>query len=477
MTLPGPEAAHRWQGRTLVDHHGEPLGNIEVIYLDKATEQPEWALLEAGGPGPARTFVPLVSAGEEGDTIRVPFAKTLVEGAPSMPADRELSEDQEGELYRHYGVPYSRADSPSGLPAGEPEPAEPALAAGQAQPVEEPVSASTPEVAAGKPQVPAAEPTTAAEEPLPAGGGALPEAAAPESVPIPTAAVGSAPGRVDEPVAEAAATNDGLVATKQLRRTDPRVGAGAAAAVALAVGIWRRERIGRQVATAVGRLGTVPATISRRRRRRRRAKALNQAVTGAAQQTTALARATARLLRGTVLLPVTATVKGGRRAGASVQATRKAIRQGARRVRPGRRRRRRGGTLGLAAGGAAGYVLGAKAGRQRYQEIIESARRLRQRPEVERATERAVAKLDQLTGQAADKLQAARPSTRTEAGSSGGPPSTVVPETPTVTPPSPTVMPPADLAPPPAQPSVLPGEDASAAEERPRPAPPADPLP
>jgi hypothetical protein len=227
MTLPGPEATHRWQGRTLVDHHGEPLGTIEVIYLDKVTNQPEWALLEAGA-GLARTFVPLVSAGEEGDTVRVGFAKTLVEGAPSMPADQELSEDQEGELYRHYGVPYSRADSPSGLPAGEPEPAEPALAAGQAQPAEEPVSASTPEVAAGKPQVPAAEPTTAADEPLPPGGGAPPEAA------IPAAAVGPAPGRVDEPVAEAAATNDGLGATKQLRLTDPRVGAGAAAAVA-----WR----------------------------------------------------------------------------------------------------------------------------------------------------------------------------------------------------------------------------------------------
>src|SRR5215211_8517870 len=105
MTLPGPEAAHRWQGRTLVDHHGEPLGNIEVIYLDKATEQPEWALLEAGGPGPARTFVLLVSASEEGDTIRVGFAKTLVEGAPSMPADRELSEDQEASCTATTGSP------------------------------------------------------------------------------------------------------------------------------------------------------------------------------------------------------------------------------------------------------------------------------------------------------------------------------------------------------------------------------------
>jgi hypothetical protein len=63
---------------------------------------------------------------------------------------------------------------------------------------------------------------------------------------------------------------------------------------------------------------------------------------------------------------------------------------------------------------------------------------LRQRPEVKRLTEQAVAKLDQLSGQAADKLQAARQSTGTEAGSSGGQPSTVVPETPTVTPPSPT---------------------------------------
>ena len=281
MTLPGPDVTHRWQGRTLVDHHGEPLGNIEAIYLDKVTSQPEWALLEVGATGPDRTFIPLVSAGEEGDTVRVLFAKTLVQGAPAMAADRELSEEQERELYRHYGVPYSRADSPSGLPAGEPEPAEPALAAGEPQPAEEPMSVSTPDVAAGKPEVPAAGANHGRRSHAAGGGGALPEAAAPEPAPIPASAVGSALGRVDEPVAEASVTNDGLVATRQLRVTDPRVGAGAAAAVALAVGIWRRERIGRQVSTTVSRLGTIPATISRQRRRRRRAKALNQAVTGA----------------------------------------------------------------------------------------------------------------------------------------------------------------------------------------------------
>jgi hypothetical protein len=367
MTLPGPEATHRWQGRTLVDHNGQPLGSIEVIHLDKVTNQPEWALLEADATGPARTFVPLVNAGEDGDTVRVRFAKTLVEGAPSMPADRELSEDQEAELYRHYGVPYSRADSPSGLPAGEPPPTEPVLVAGQPQPAEEPVSASTPEVAVEKPAVTAEEPTTATDEPLPAGGGALSEAAVPESAPIPASAVTPASGRVDEPVSEvsAAATNDGLVATRQLRITDPWVGAGAATAVALAVGIWRRKTIGRQVGTAVSRLGAIPATVSRQRRRRRRAKALNQAMTAATQQTTALARATARLVAGTALLPMTVTVRSGRRAQAGVQATQRVISQGARRLRPSRRRKRPGGTLGMAVGGAAGYVLGAKAARQR----------------------------------------------------------------------------------------------------------------
>jgi hypothetical protein len=418
MTLPGPDVTHHWQGRTLVDHHGEPLGSIEVIYLDKATDQPEWALLEAGAAGPTPTFVPLVSASEEGDTVRVPFDKTLVEGAPSVPGDRELSEDQEGELYRHYGVPYSRADSPSGLPAGEPEPAEPALAAGQPQPAEEPMSASTPDVAAGKPQVTAEKPTTAAEAPLPAGGGVLPEAAVP-AAPIPASIVPPAPGHVDEPGAEAPATNDGLGATGQLRITDPRVGAGAAA-LALAVGIWRRETIGRQVGTAVGRLGAIPATVSRRRRRRRRTKALNQAVTGATQQTTALARAVARLLTGAALLPVTAAVQGGRRARASVQATRETIRRGGGRLRPSRRRRRRGGGFGVAVGGAAGYVLGAKAGRQRYQEISEAARRFMERPAVKRATQQAVARLDQLSGQAADKLHEARQSTGTEGSRSDG---------------------------------------------------------
>ena len=120
-------------------------------------------------------------------------------------------------------------------------------------------------------------------------------------------------------------------------------------------------------------------------------------------------------------------------------------------------------------------MLGAKAGRERYEQLVEAARQWRQRPEVKRLSEQALARLDRLSDQAADKLQAARQSTGAETSSSGGQPITVVPETPAVTPPVPTVVPPVDLAPMPAEPPVLPGGDASA-EERQRSAPPG-PLP
>jgi hypothetical protein len=129
----------------------------------------------------------------------------------------------------------------------------------------------------------------------------------------------------------------------------------------------------------------------------------------------------------------------------------------------------------MAVGGAAGYVLGAKAGRQRYQEISDAARRFMERPAVKRATQQAVARLDQLSGQAADWLQEARQSTGIEGSRSDGPRMTVVPDAPPVTPAQPTVVPTEDLAPMPPEPTVLPGEGASSAERR-RPAPP-DPRP
>jgi uncharacterized protein (TIGR02271 family) len=48
----------------------------------------------------------------------VPYDKDQVKDAPSMEADGQLSQDDEAELYRHYGLDYSEHRSDSGLPAG-----------------------------------------------------------------------------------------------------------------------------------------------------------------------------------------------------------------------------------------------------------------------------------------------------------------------------------------------------------------------
>jgi uncharacterized protein (TIGR02271 family) len=52
-----------------------------------------------------------------GDSVQVPYDKQQVTDAPSPHADGQLSQDEEAELYRHYGLHYSEHRSNSGLPA------------------------------------------------------------------------------------------------------------------------------------------------------------------------------------------------------------------------------------------------------------------------------------------------------------------------------------------------------------------------
>jgi uncharacterized protein (TIGR02271 family) len=118
MPAPTIETAQAWQGRTMVDPAGDKLGTIDAIYLDDETGQPEWATVASGLFTAKTAFVPLAQAQDMGDTIQVPYDKQQVKDAPVMQADGSLSQDDEAELYRHYGLDYSEHRSDSGLPAG-----------------------------------------------------------------------------------------------------------------------------------------------------------------------------------------------------------------------------------------------------------------------------------------------------------------------------------------------------------------------
>jgi uncharacterized protein (TIGR02271 family) len=116
---PSIDTVQSWQGRTMVDPAGDKLGTIDAIYLDDETGQPEWATVTSGLFGTKAAFVPLAQAQDTGDSVQVPYDKDQVKDAPSMEADGQLSQDEEAELYRHYGLDYSEHRSDSGLPAGE----------------------------------------------------------------------------------------------------------------------------------------------------------------------------------------------------------------------------------------------------------------------------------------------------------------------------------------------------------------------
>ena len=108
MQMPDIDTVRTWEGRTLLDRDGNRIGPIEAIYLDDRTGEPEWALVNTGLFGTKSSFVPLAQATQSGEEVRVPYDKQLVKDAPRVDPDRHLSEAEERQLWRHYGLDYDR---------------------------------------------------------------------------------------------------------------------------------------------------------------------------------------------------------------------------------------------------------------------------------------------------------------------------------------------------------------------------------
>jgi uncharacterized protein (TIGR02271 family) len=86
--------------------------------MDAETGKPEWLAVKTGMFGSKVSFVPIAEASDVDGDVRVPYDQQQVQDAPQAEADGELSQDEEANLYRHYGLDYSEAHSDSGLPEG-----------------------------------------------------------------------------------------------------------------------------------------------------------------------------------------------------------------------------------------------------------------------------------------------------------------------------------------------------------------------
>jgi uncharacterized protein (TIGR02271 family) len=106
--MPDIDTVRTWEGRTMVDRDGNRIGPIDAIYLEDQTGEPEWALVNTGLFGTKSSFVPLAQATQTGEEVRVPYDKQLVKDAPRVDPDQHLSEAEERQVWRHYGLDYDR---------------------------------------------------------------------------------------------------------------------------------------------------------------------------------------------------------------------------------------------------------------------------------------------------------------------------------------------------------------------------------
>lgn len=342
MALPERERAAGWVGQTVIDRDGTEIGSCTAVFADDATGLTEW--ISVGFEGRS-VVIPVVDAAERGGRVQVAVARADVASAPSVDDGQHVFGDEEVALYQHYGIDYSRAASDTMLPASE-------------APSKEAESGSNPSTTA----FPGAE----ADETPPAQRGhrlAAAAAALTALVTIVAAVIrlrrrpSRRPPERRRPAAAEEAARRVRTASVHVRRQAEHL-AGVTAPLMASVG---------HVSLAGARTGAAAA---------------RQAAHGATRFTKAAASRAA----GRVGAVAQAGVQVGRRVGGAVESVPEGILEGGHRIQKVWRRGM--GMLSVGVGFAAGYVLGARAGRQRFEQIKQAASTVAQRPEVQQALQR-----------------------------------------------------------------------------------------
>ena len=438
MTLPDRDAARDWIGRTVVDRDGAEIGVCAALLADEATGLPEWMYAERDE---LTVVVPLLDATGSGNRVQVTVTRADAHGAPRFGPARELSQDQEAELYRHYGIEYSTTSSdsllpttglgPTGAEATAPEPAEAAPEPTRAAPTDTPPTGSAPDAAGG----PLARSGGARRGRGVAAVAALLAGLAAAVVAAARVRRGSSLGSVRllrrrTPPPRSAAQR-ALAGTSAVRARAVQVAAAAGPALHASSRLAQRSAsagaqvVGRAAADAAQRAHEAsaaartytdaaatrlaPLLTSTGQAAWRAARARTEAALRATDAATlAVAAAVPRVAAGagragtTVLHAVLAV-------GAVVEAVPEAVIETGERLEKGWRRVM--GRLSLGLGFGIGYVLGARAGRGRYEQIKQAAAGVMERPQVQQAVEqvRAAApaplqgSIDKLSGRGSDR--------------------------------------------------------------------------
>ncbi len=116
MTNANMDDPSTMSGATVYGSDGAKLGKVDAIYFDNDTDKPEWAAVKSGLFGGHVSLVPLSPGNWDGSVLTVPFGKDALKNAPHHDPDAAISETDEEELYRHYGMSTDRP-APTGRPS------------------------------------------------------------------------------------------------------------------------------------------------------------------------------------------------------------------------------------------------------------------------------------------------------------------------------------------------------------------------
>ncbi|RZT84944.1 uncharacterized protein (TIGR02271 family) [Pseudonocardia sediminis] len=104
MTIANIEDPGALTGAQVRSNGGDKLGKVDSVYYDNDTDKPEWVAVKSGLFGTHVSLVPLQQGDWDGKELTVPFDKAALQNAPHHDPDSALSESDEQDLYRHYGM-------------------------------------------------------------------------------------------------------------------------------------------------------------------------------------------------------------------------------------------------------------------------------------------------------------------------------------------------------------------------------------
>ena len=98
----------------VVDQNGGTIGTLHSLWSDPATGAVEFLGVKPGWIFGSNHVVPAEKAelDESENIVRLPYTEAFIKEAPAISAEAEISEEEEENIYRFYGMNRTGATSP-----------------------------------------------------------------------------------------------------------------------------------------------------------------------------------------------------------------------------------------------------------------------------------------------------------------------------------------------------------------------------